>query len=395
MFSSRTPEDLTPNRLAEALKAARAEGRTILDLTQSNPTRAGFEYPGDLLRPLADPGGLTYTPSPFGLLDARAAVARDYARRGLAVAPERIALTASTSEAYACLFKLLTDPGDEVLIPRPGYPLFEHLASLDRVGARPYDLDLDAGWRIDFESLEAAITPHTRAIVIVSPNNPTGSFIKSDEVDRLAEFAAARDLALIADEVFADYEITHEARAGAGRLVDRDDVLSFSLGGLSKSVGLPQVKLAWIAAAGPDRLIDPALGRLELICDTYLSVSTPVQLAASELLERGANVRDQIRRRVSANYERLLQKAASLPACRVLATEGGWSAVLEVPSVYPEEALVVDLLQHDNVLVHPGYFFDFLHESYLVVSLLVAEAQFADGIERVLRRVGVPVASHE
>src|SRR5437867_4231600 len=262
MFSSRTPEDLTPNRLAEALQAARAEGRTILDLTQSNPTRAGFEYPGDLLHPLADPGGLTYTPSSFGLLDARAAVARDYARRGLAVAPERIALTASTSEAYAYLFKLLTDPGDEVLIPRPGYPLFEHLASLDRVGARPYDLDLDAGWRIDFESLEAAITPHTRAIVIVSPNNPTGSFIKSDEVDRLAEFAAARDLALIADEVFADYEITREARAGAGRFVDRDDVLSFSLGGLSKSVGLPQVKLAWIAAAGPDRLIDPALGRL-------------------------------------------------------------------------------------------------------------------------------------
>src|SRR5436190_18629834 len=294
MFSSRTPEDLTPNRLAEALTAARAEGRTILDLTESNPTRAGFDYPTDLLRRLADPRGLTYAPSPFGLLEARAAVARDYSRQGIDVMPGRIALTASTSEAYGCLFKLLTDAGDEVLVPRPSYPLFEHLASLDRVTPRPYDLDPDTGWRIDFESLEAAVTSRTRAILVVSPNNPTGSFVKSDEVDRLSKFATAHDLALVADEVFADYELTPGARATAGRLVDRGDVLSFSLGGLSKSVGLPQLKLAWIAMGGPARLVEPALERLEIICDTYLSVSTPVQVAVSELLERGASVREQI-----------------------------------------------------------------------------------------------------
>jgi alanine-synthesizing transaminase len=395
MFSSRTPEDLTSNRLAEALKGARAEGRAILDLTESNPTRAGFDYPSDILRPLADSRGLRYDPSPFGLLEARAAVAGDYARTGVDVTPERIALTASTSEAYGCLFKLLTDAGDEVLIPKPSYPLFEHLASLDRVTPRPYDLDHDAGWRINFPSLEAAVTPRTRAILVVSPNNPTGSFVKSEEVERLAELAAAHDLALIADEVFADYELTRGARAAAGRLVDRHDVLSFSLGGLSKSVGLPQLKLAWIAAAGPARLVRQALERLELICDTYLSVSTPVQLAAPELLERGIRVREQIARRVSANYQRLLEKTGSMAACRVLTVEGGWSAVLEVPSLESEEALVVSLLQDEGVLAHPGYFFDFPRESYLVVSLLVSETQFAEGTDRVLKRFKCPVASHE
>ena len=395
MFSNRTPDDLRPNRLAQALTAARAEGRTILDLTESNPTRAGFAYPSDLLRPLADSRGLTYAPSPFGLLEARRAVARDYFRRGVDVRPERIALTASTSEAYGCLFKLLADAGDEVLIPKPSYPLFEHLASLDRVIARPYDLEPDAGWRIDFRSLEAAVTPRTRAILVVSPNNPTGSFVKSEEVEQLAALASTHDLALVADEVFADYELAPGARATAGRLVDRGDVLSFSLGGLSKSVGLPQLKLAWIAVAGPARLVDPALERLEIICDTYLSVSTPVQVAAPELLERGVSVREQIAHRISANYRRLLEKAASLRVCRVLSSEGGWSAVLEVPSVETEEDLVVNLLQDDGVLAHPGYFFDFPREAYLVVSLLVSEAQFAEGTDRVLRRLECPVVSHE
>ena len=395
MFSNRTPEDFTPNRLADALKVARAEGRTILDLTESNPTRAGFDYPSDLLRLLTDPRGLTYAPAPFGLLEAGAAVARDYFRRGVDVVPERIALTASTSEAYGCLFKLLTDAGDEVLIPRPSYPLFEHLASLDRVTPRTYDLDPDAEWRIDFRSLEAAITARTRAILVVSPNNPTGSFVKSQEVERLAALAAAHDLALIADEVFADYELTAGSRDAAGRVMDRHDILSFSLGGLSKSVGLPQLKLAWIAVAGPPRLVDPALERLELICDTYLSVSTPVQLAASRLLERGVGVREQIARRVSVNYQRLLEKTASMPVCRVLVMGGGWSAVLEVPSLESEEALVVNLLKDEGVLAHPGYFFDFPRESYLVISLLVSEEQFAEGTDRLLRRLSCPVASHE
>jgi aspartate/methionine/tyrosine aminotransferase len=395
MFSTRTPHDLTPNRLTDALNAAAAEGRAILDLTLSNPTRAGFEYPSGLLRLLADSRGLTYAPAPFGSLEARAAVARDYARRGCLVTPERIALTATTSEAYGCLFKLLTDAGDEVLVPRPSYPLLDHLASLEQVTARPYALEPDAGWRIDFDSLEAAVTPRTRAILVVSPNNPTGSFVKPDEVQRLAEVAAAHELALVADEVFADYELTHGARAAAGRVMERGDILTFSLGGLSKSVGLPQVKLAWIAVGGPDDLVNRALERLEIICDTYLSVSTPVQIAAAELLERGAMVREQIARRVAANYEHITKAAGATPACRVLAGEGGWSAVLQVPSLESEEALVVNLLKDDGVLAHPGYFFDFPRESYLVMSLLVSEAQFADGTDRVLRRFACPVASHE
>jgi aspartate/methionine/tyrosine aminotransferase len=386
MFSSRTPADLSPNRLTTALKEARAEGRPILDLTESNPTRAGFEYPADLLSPLSGPRAFEYEPSPLGLFDARRAVASDYARRGVDVPPERIVLTASTSEAYACLFKLLADAGDEVLVPRPSYPLFDHLARLDQVTARSYALDPDQGWRIDFDSLEGSLTTRTRAILVVSPNNPSGTFVKSDEVERLARIAAAHELPLVADEVFSDYEITPNARAAAGHVATRDDVLTFSLGGLSKSVGLPQVKLAWMAAAGPARLVEEALERLELICDTYLSVSTPVQVAAAELLERGALVRNQIAARVAANHRVFAGKAALVPACRAIAAEGGWYGVLEVPSFESEEALVLDLLEKDGVLAHPGYFFDFPRESYLVVSLLVPEAQFAEGIQRILRR---------
>jgi alanine-synthesizing transaminase len=395
MFSSRTPADLTPNRLAEALKAARAEGRAILDLTESNPTRAGFAYPGDILRPLADPEALHYRPSPLGLFEARRAIAREYARSGLDIAPERILLTPSTSDAYGSLFKLLTDAGDDVLVPAPSYPLFDHLARLDQITARPYLLDGDRGWRIDFASLESVLTPRTRAILVVSPNNPTGTFVQPDEVERLSRIAAAHDLALIADEVFGDYELAPGARQRAGRVAGRADVLTFSLGGLSKSVGLPQVKLAWMAAAGPSRLVEAALERLELICDTYLSVSTPVQIAAAELLVRGETIREQIARRVSNNYRALSNTLATAPACRLSPSEGGWYGVVQVPSFEPEEALVLGLLENDGVLAHPGYFFDFPKESFLVVSLIVPEPSFAEGIRRMLRRFDCVAAGHE
>lgn len=384
MFSSRVPANRAPNRLTEALRAVRGRGEPFIDLTLSNPTRAAFDYPADLLAPLAEARALRYAPSPLGAIEARRAVSADYARQGLAVPPERIALTASTSDSYSLLFKLLADAGDEVLVPRPSYPLFDHLTRLDLVVSRHYDLDLHGAWAIDFASLEAAISPRTRAVLLVCPNNPTGSFVTAAELDRLAAICAPRGIAIIADEVFADYELEPGAAARAGRAATRRDVLSFALGGLSKSVGLPQVKLGWLAVGGPEALAADALERLELVCDTYLAVSTPVQLAAAELLERGAGVRAQIAARVAANYRALQAAVAGAPACRVLRSDGGWSAVLQVPTLEPEEDLVLRLLD-DDVLTHPGYFFDFPRESFLIVSLLPPEASFASGVSRVLR----------
>lgn len=385
MFSSRLPPQLAPNRLAQALARAREANRRILDLTESNPTNAGFEYPSDLLAPLADPAALQYDPQPFGAMDARIAVAQEYERHGIDVPPDRIVLTASTSDAYSQLFKLLADAGDEVLVPRPSYPLFEHLTRLDLIVARSYDLEYHGSWSIDFASVERALGPRVRALLVVSPNNPTGSFITRDELDRLAAICAARDIAIVADEVFADYELAVDARAGAGRALQRPGVLSFTLGGLSKSVGLPQVKLGWMAAAGPATLVAAALERLELICDTYLAVSTPVQTAAGPLLTAGAAVRRQIADRVRANYLSLQSAAAAVPSCRVLRADAGWSAVMQVPALESEEDLVLRLLTADGVLVHPGYFFDFPRESFLIVSLLPRPPEFAEGIGRLLR----------
>jgi alanine-synthesizing transaminase len=392
MFSDRLPRDLARNRLTAAVESMRTAGRAFIDLTESNPTRAGFDYPSDLLAPLAHPRGLRYEPHPLGAIEARRAVAAQYERQGLSMAPERIVLTASTSEAYSLLFKLLANPGDEVLVPRPSYPLFDHLTRLDFVVARPYDLEYHGSWSIDFASVEGAISPRTRAALIVTPNNPTGSFVTAAELDRFASLCADRDIGLVADEVFADYELEPGASRSAGRAAARGDVLTFALGGLSKSVGLPQVKLGWIAAAGPDALVAAALERLELVCDTYLSVSTPVQAAAADLLARGAGVRDQIAARVVANYRRLCSAAADVLPSRVLRSDGGWYAVLQVPSLESEEDLAVGLLTRGGVLTHPGYFFDFPRESFLVVSLLPPPMTFAHGISRVLRHFGCGVA---
>ncbi|HJZ71541.1 MAG TPA: pyridoxal phosphate-dependent aminotransferase, partial [Vicinamibacterales bacterium] len=283
------------------------------------------------------------------------------------------------------LFKLLTDAGDEVLVPRPSYPLFEPLTRLDLVVTRAYDLDIHGGWTIDLDSVERAMTPRTRVLLIVSPNNPTGSYVRDEELDRLAALCAPRGVAIVADEVFADYELEAGAGRRAGRAATRTDVLAFALGGLSKSAGLPQVKLGWIAVGGPDALAREALERLAHVCDTYLAVSTPVQLAAGALIERGAYVRDQIARRVSANYAAIAAARDAAPSVRVLRSDGGWYVVLQVPSLDSEENLVLDLLANDEVLVHPGYFFDFPRESFVIVSLLPPPAAFNAGIDRVLR----------
>ena len=388
-FSRRVPADMQENALSEARARLQREGRSYIDLTESNPTRAQFVYPDDLLASLADARGLAYRPEALGAFAARQAVAADFTRRDIVVAPERIMLTVSTSEAYSLLFKLLCDPGDEVLIPQPSYPLFEHLTRLDSVVSVPYQLEYHGRWSIDMASVRRALTPRTRAVLLVNPNNPTGSFVSTSELDALADVCVPRDLALIADEVFSDYRLTDDVDGNIGVLAARHDVLGFSLGGLSKSVGLPQVKLAWTAVTGPRVGVDAALARLELICDTYLSISTPVQLAVQNMLERGADIRTQIRARIRRNHSQCASLVGERRSCTLLHAEGGWSAVIRVPHLIPEDDLVLSLLVESGVLVHPGYFFDFAEESYLVVSLLVPDVAFAEGLGRVLDRCAV------
>jgi alanine-synthesizing transaminase len=386
MFSDRVPSDLRPNRLAEALADRKHRNQPVIDLTASNPTRAGFSYPADLLAPLGDPRGLVYAPEPLGLLEARQAVVADFERRGLTTAADRIALTASTSEAYSLLFKLLCAPGDEVLIPRPSYPLFDHLTRLDAVTPVPYELEYHARWSIDVGSIERGFSKKTRAVLLVSPNNPTGQFADATEIEAIAALCRSEDVAIISDEVFADYEFSPAGGSRSGLLLGRTDVVGFTLGGLSKSIALPQAKLAWVGVSGSDDSVPRVCARLELVCDTYLSVSTPIQLATAELLHRGATVRRQIQERVRSNYQTLRARANDVLSCESLEADGGWYGVLRVPSIMSEEDLVLGLLAEDGVLVHPGYFFDFPRESFLVVSLLPPVDRFTDGVSRILSR---------
>ena len=381
---SRLPSSLQPNALARLIQAKRRSGASIVDLTESNPTRVGLTYPADLLAPLAEARALAYDPQPLGAWSARAAVAADFRRRGIVLSADRVALTSSTSEAYALLFKLLCDAGDRVLVPQPSYPLFEHLTQLELVEAIPYALEYHGAWRIDIESVRRAMSDRVRAILIVSPNNPTGSFLHRDDLTQLSEIAATGDVPLIGDEVFADYEL--DGNPAATHVLADADVLGFSLGGLSKSAGLPQLKLGWIGFGGPSHRLDAILGRYEIIADTYLSVSTPIQVAAAELIESGAAIREQIIARLKHNLGSLRAQAAAFPSINVLPVEGGWSAVMQVPSVGSEEALVLELLEKDDVVVHPGYFFDFAREAFIVVSLLVEPTVFDKATARVLTR---------
>ena len=385
MFSTRVPDDRRPNALARALAGARARG-PIIDLTVTNPTRVGIHYPPDLLAGLSDCAALTYTPVALGLRDAREAIAESYARRGLTIDADRIVLTSSTSEAYSILFKLLCEPGrSDVLTPVPSYPLFDHLTRLDGVGQRRYGLEYHGTWTVDFEQVDGAWTPATRAVLAVSPNNPTGSVLQGSDADELVRRCGDHGAALILDEVFVDYPLSRPFVEPPA--FDAPGCLLCRLGGLSKSIGLPQVKLGWIALSGPDGLVGEALDRLELICDTYLSVSTPVQLAARSLLDRGAPVREQILERLRVNDAALRAIVTGAGGATVLPADGGWSAVVRVPATRPEDALVAELLERDAVAVHPGYFFDFPHEAFLVVSLLPHPDVFARGMHLVQDRI--------
>ena len=392
MFSRRIPTHDQTNALTGAIGALRAAGTPFVDLTESNPTRAGIPYPDNLLAPLADDRALRYEPQPFGLDSARAAVAADQRRRGAVVGAGQVVLTASTSEAYSWLFKLLCDPGASVLVPRPSYPLFEHLTQLEGIRAEPYGLEYHGRWEIDFASLAAA-PDDVRAVIVVSPNNPTGSCVSASELDRLVAICRERAWALIADEVFADYlfEPFDSLPLAQGKpvtdLASRAGVLSFTLAGLSKTVGLPQLKLGWIVVGGPAAQRDGALNALELVADSFLSVATPVQVALPELLRTAAPVRAAIQARTRRNLDALREASRSHPACDVLRADGGWSAVLRVPSLRSEESLVLDLLAQEHILVHPGYYFDFPREAFIVVSLLPPEDVFIDAVARVLRFV--------
>ncbi len=392
MFSARLNWGSAENELAAAAREAAARG-DLIDLTESNPTRVGLPYPtAALAAALAVGAQADYRPAPLGLPAARAAVAGAYAAAGVALDAERLVLTASSSESYGFLFKLCCDPGDAVLVPEPSYPLFEYLAALEGVTSAGYQLSFDGEWHLDIARVQEAAAAaaraghRPRAVVVVSPNNPTGSYLKRAELARLEAFCQAADLALIADEVFAPYPFGEDPQrvlcaAAAGHTAP----VVFSLGGLSKACGLPHLKVGWIAVGG--RKADRAIQALELIADTYLSVSTPVQRALPDLLAAGADLRDAIAGRVARNRAAL---AAALPAgspCSVLPAEGGWSAILRVPANRTDARWAVDLAREASVLVHPGYFFDMRGGAFLVVSLLPAPEAFATAIARVVAHV--------
>lgn len=386
-FSRRTAWPRAQNAISLALAARRSRGEPVLDLTASNPTTAFTDLgTADAFAQLSSSGVRTYAPEPFGLDAARAAVSGYYADLGVSVDPSRVVLTASTSEAYGWLFKLLCDPGDRVLVARPSYPLFDDLARLEGVTLDPFPLERDARWSIDLDALVRAIRPETRAIALVHPNNPTGTYARRDEVDALRDIADKHRLALIADEVFLDYP-WREDPSRFGSFAAISDALTFTLSGLSKVAAAPQVKLGWIVVGGPDALRHEALARLELVADCYLSVGAPAQHALPALLARRGAAQAVIRARVERNLRALdAALGADSPITRAHA-DGGWYATLRVPRTRAEEAWALALLEDDGVLVQPGWFYDFAEEAWLVVSLLTEEGVFREGITRLARRV--------
>jgi len=379
MFSSRLPAQLGPSVLSHEVAIARAGGHVRFDLTETNPTVVGLDYPRDIAAALADETVLTYGPSALGTVAARQAVADSYIN--VVVSPARVVLTASTSEAYSFLFKLLCDPGDEVLVPQPSYPLFDLLTTLDGVRRVPYGLDAAGGWCLDRDTLTQAVSPTTRAVLIVSPNNPTGSMLRRDDREWLVTFAEAHDLALISDEVFADYRLS--LRNDVTTMAGEERVLTFTLGGLSKSAGLPQMKLAWTVVSGPAGRVAAAIERIEIIADCYLSVSTPVQVAARRLIAAGRDVRRAVHARVRRNLAAMRHVVDATSSLTLHAPDGGWSAVVRVPAILSEEEWVMRLLRTRGVLVHPGYFFDLDAGVHLVVSLLPEPDAFDAGMSAV------------
>lgn len=415
MFSHRTNWHLVPNRLSQAVDEKRARGARLLDLTASNPTRVGFEHDAaSILAALRSEKALDYDPQARGLLEARRAVAEYYrVDHGiLELDPERLVLTTSTSEGYCYVFRLLCNPGDELLVPKPSYPLFEFLADLQDVKLAPYPLVYDHGWQMDFHSLEKAVTSRTRALVVVHPNNPTGSYVHVSEMAPLNDFCRAHELALIVDEVFLDYRLAgfrapdrdarshHPGSDGPMSVhpLDGDDTtvsfagngqtLTFTLSGLSKISALPQMKVAWIVTSGPSQQVAAAMARLEVIADTYLSMNAPVQEAVPVMLLHRTRIQEQLLQRIRTNLAELDRQLAPQSPCQRLRVEGGWYAVLRVPVTRSDEDLAIELVREKSVLVHPGHFYDFESDGYLVLSLIAPTTEFADGVRAVLELSG-------
>lgn len=379
MFARRTQWELTPNRFSAALQAARSSGRELLDLTESNPTRVGLHYPDGILDAISDPRALEYRPEAQGLQEAREAVAAYYRDLGAEVPVGSLVLTSGTSEAYSFLFRLLCDPGDEVLVAAPSYPLFDFLADIQDAKLVSYPLLYDHGWQVDLHTLEQRAGPRSRAVLLVHPNNPTGSYVSRSERERLNELCARNDLALIADEVFLDFGIAAKAPFS---FAANDGALTFALSGLSKIAALPQMKLGWIVVSGPESARKAALERLEVIADTYLSVGTPVQLGAAALLGSRTEVQEQLRNRIAKNLAELDRQLTAHKSCRRLEADAGWYAVLRVPVVRPDEDLAISLLEQHSVVVHPGHFYDFPGDGYLIISLITKPEGFAEGLRR-------------
>ncbi|MHB8501462.1 MAG: pyridoxal phosphate-dependent aminotransferase [Candidatus Acidiferrales bacterium] len=382
MFAKRTNWSLEPNRLSVALEAHRAAGKPLIDLTVSNPTECGFEYDKEaILGALQNPAALNYEPNPRGLAVARGAVSRYYAEHGARVSDGDIILTTSTSEAYSYVFRTLCDPDDEVLIPEPSYPLFEFLADIQDLRLARYPLVYDYGWQIDFHALEQAISPRTRGVIVVHPNNPTGHFCKTHEMRKLNEICAAREIAIIADEVFLDFALGDKRHA---TFAANSGALTFTMSGFSKICGLPQMKAAWLLVGGPEPRKSEALARLEVIADTYLSMNAPIQLAMPALLGQGQKFKKQALARVKENLAELDKQLAEQKTCTRLEVEGGWNAVLRVPATRTDEELALELLAAKGVYVHPGHFYDFPSDGYLVASLITPEEEFSEGLRRLL-----------
>jgi alanine-synthesizing transaminase len=388
LFASRTNWNLTPNPLSAALAVRCAAGKPVLDLTASNPTECGFVYDSEaILTALRNPAVLTYEPDPRGLLVAREAVASYYAARGDAVSAEDLVLTTSTSEAYSYVFRLLCNAGDEVLVPQPSYPLFDFLADLQDVRLVRYPLLYDHGWQIDFHGLQQAIMPRTRAIIVVHPNNPTGNFCKAQELAQLNALCAAHRLAIIADEVFLDYSSLEDVSQS---FATNTGALTFTMSGLSKIAGLPQMKASWLATSGPADAKSAALARLEVIADTFLSMNAPVQHAMPALLQQRQAFQQQLQARVRDNLRELDRQISAQQIsdgkgiCARLDLEGGWYAVLLLPAHCSSETLALQLLDDHGVYVHPGHFYEFPGQRSVVVSLTTSPSDFSSGVQTLI-----------